>query len=155
MVYDVSADGFERNRGYEGFEAGTPNISGGIGLGAAVDYLKGVGMDEIKDHEARLMRRMLCGLEAIDGIEIYGPRDPMERGALMSFNVKGLDPHEVALMLEESSSILVRSGHHCCIPLMRYLGLKHGTVRASTYLYNSDEEIEKFLATMEEIAKVA
>jgi cysteine desulfurase/selenocysteine lyase len=155
MVEDVSTDGFERRSGYEGFEAGTPNISGGIGLGAAVDYLKEIGMDEIKEHEARLIKRMLLGLESIDGVELYGPRDLKERGGVVSFNVKGLEPHEVALMLDEASNILVRSGHHCCIPLMRHLGLKQGTVRASLYLYNSDEEIEKFLATMEYIAKVA
>jgi cysteine desulfurase/selenocysteine lyase len=155
MVEDVSTDGFERRSGYEGFEAGTPNISGCIGLGAAVDYLKEIGMDEIKDHEARLVRRMLLGLGAIDGVEVYGPMDLNERGGIVSFNVKGLEPHEVALMLDEASNILVRSGHHCCIPLMRHLGLKQGTVRASLYLYNSEEEIEKFLATMEYIAKVA
>jgi cysteine desulfurase/selenocysteine lyase len=157
MVEDVSTsmDGFEKRSGYEGFEAGTPNISGCIGLGTAVDYLKEIGMDEIKDHEARLVRRMLLGLEAIDGVEVYGPMDLKERGGVVSFNVKGLEPHEVALMLDEASSILVRSGHHCCIPLMRRLGLKQGTVRASLYLYNSEEEIEKFLATMEYIAKVA
>jgi cysteine desulfurase/selenocysteine lyase len=155
MVEDVSTDGFERKSGYEGFEAGTPNISGGIGLGAAVDYLKGIGMDEIKDHEAQLTRRMIQGLEAIDGLEVYGLRDLKERGGVISFNVKGLQPHEVALMLDESSNILLRSGHHCCIPLMRHLGLKQGTVRASTYIYNSGEDIEKFLAAMEFIARVA
>lgn len=155
MVEDVSIDRFEKKSGYEGFEAGTPNISGGIGLGAAVDYLRSIGIEAIKDSEVRLTKKLLDGLEAIDGVEIYGPRDLRDRGGVVSFNVRGLAPHEVALMLDEASNILVRSGHHCCIPLMKYLGLKQGTVRASLYLYNSDEEIEKFLATMEFIAKVA
>lgn len=155
MVEEVSLDSFDKKSGYEGFEAGTPNISGGIGLGTAVDYLRKIGMNEIKDHEMKLTARLHKGLEEIAGVEIYGPRDLKNRGGVISFNVKGLEPHEVALMLDEASSILVRSGHHCCIPLMRYLGLKHGTVRASLYIYNTEEEIEKFLAAMEFVAKVA
>ncbi len=98
---------------------------------------------------------MLNGLEEIKGVEIYGPRDLKDRGGVISFNVMGLEPHEVALMLDEASNIMVRSGHHCCIPLMRHLGLKRGTVRASLYVYNTDEEVEKFLATMAFVAKVA
>ncbi len=155
IVEDVSLERYERKSGYEGFEAGTPNISGGIGLGAAVDYLSEIGMDKIKDHEARLTRKLIGGLEAIEGVEIYGPGDLKDRGGVISFNVKGLEPHEVALMLDEASNMLVRSGHHCCIPLMRYLGQKQGTVGASLYIYNTEDEIEKFLATMEFVAKVA
>ncbi len=77
------------------------------------------------------------------------------RGGVVSFAVEGLLPHEVALMLDQASSISVRSGHHCCIPLMKHLGLKYGTVRASLYLYNTEEEIEKLLATLEQIARMA
>lgn len=155
MVEDVSLEGYERKSGYEGFEAGTPNISGGIGLGAAVDYINEIGIDKIKAHESKLATRLLKGLQEIKGVEIYGPDDMNDRSGVISFNVKGLEPHEVALMLDETSNILVRSGHHCCIPLMKYLGLKHGTVRASLYVYNTEEEIDRLLGAIELITKVA
>lgn len=154
MVEDIQGEIYQIKRGYEGFEAGTPNISGGIGFGAAVDYLKNVGIDEILRHEQKLTRRLLEGLQEIEGIEVYGPRDTKDRGGVVSFNVRGLLPNEVALMLDEASNIMVRSGHHCCIPLMKHLGLKYGCVRASIYLYNTIEEIDKLLVTIEEIAEV-
>jgi cysteine desulfurase/selenocysteine lyase len=147
--------GYERKNGYEGFEAGTPDISGGIGLGAAVDYLKRVGIEEVASHEKKLTSKLLKGLQEIPGVEIYGPRDTRSRGGVISFNVSGLMPHEVALILDQTANISVRSGHHCCIPLMKHLGLKYGSVRASLYLYNTESEIETLLSTLEEIAKVA
>ena len=157
MVADVEGSDFTIKAGYEGFEAGTPNISGGIGLGAALDYLGKAGVEEIQGHERRLTERLLLGLAKIKGVEIIGPQphSPAERGGVVSFNVRGLLPHEVAMMLDQASSIMVRSGHHCCIPLMKHLGLKYGTVRASLYLYNTPDEIDKLLAAMEQIAKMA
>jgi cysteine desulfurase/selenocysteine lyase len=155
MVKDVSANGFEPKGGYEGFEAGTPNISGGIGLGKAVDYLVEVGMQDIADHEARLAGRFVDGLEGIKGVEVYGPGNSRDRSGIVSFNVKGLMPHEVALMLDQVANIMVRSGHHCCIPLMKHMGLADGTVRASLYLYNTTEEVDLLLETVEEMAKMA
>jgi len=157
MVADVEGSDFIIKAGYEGFEAGTPNISGGIGLGAALDYLGKAGVEEIQGHERRLTERLLLGLAKIKGVEIIGPQphSPAERGGVVSFNVRGLLPHEVAMMLDQASSIMVRSGHHCCIPLMKHLGLKYGTVRASLYLYNTPDEIDKLLAAMEQIAKMA
>lgn len=162
MVQDVGdlgdEFGYEIKPGYEGYEAGTPDISAGIGLGSAVDYLARVGVDEIHQHEQRLTARLLDGLEGIKGVEVYGPKTGScqeERGGVVSFLVEGLLPHEVALMLDQASNISVRSGHHCCIPLMKHMGLKYGTVRASVYLYNTSEEIDKLLATIEQIAKMA
>ncbi|MCJ7444566.1 MAG: cysteine desulfurase [Methanotrichaceae archaeon] len=155
MVDDVSLDGYRRKAGYEGFEAGTPNIAGGIGLGAAIDYLNRIGREEIRIHELTLTAMLLEGLLDIEGIEVYGPRTIEDRSCVFSFNVNRLVPHEVALMLDQASNILVRSGHHCCIPLMNHLGLDHGTVRASLYFYNTENEIERFLATLEKIVKVA
>ena len=157
MVEDVFDDGFTFKRGYEGYEAGTPDISAGIGLGAAVDYLARIGIDEVHDHEMSLTRRLLKGLEGIGDLEVYGPGadSPVERGGVVSFGIEGLLPHEIALMLDQASNICIRSGHHCCIPLMRHLGLKHGTARASLYLYNTDEEIEKLLGNLEQIARMA
>ncbi len=156
MVEDVFDDEYEIKQGYEGFEAGTPDISAGIGLGAAVDYLTRAGVEEIHEHEMRLTRKLLVGLEKIAGIEIFGPgRDSSEaRGGVVSFAVNGLLPHEVALMLDQAANISVRSGHHCCIPLMKHLGLKYGTVRASLYLYNTEDEIDKLLAALEQIARM-
>jgi cysteine desulfurase / selenocysteine lyase len=155
MVEDVSANGFEPKGGYEGFEAGTPNISGGIGLGKAVDYLVEAGMKDIADHEARLAGRLVDGLEEIKGVEVYGPGNTRDRSGIVSFNVKGLMPHDVALMLDQVANVMVRSGHHCCIPLMKHMGLRDGTVRASLYLYNTTEEVDLLLETVEEIAKMA
>jgi cysteine desulfurase/selenocysteine lyase len=154
MVEDVGDHGYDIKQGYEGFEAGTPDISGGIGLGAAVDYLRDVGVEEIHRHESKLTRRLLQGLQAIEGVDIVGSQDLKSRGAVVSFNVSGLMPQEVALMLDSASNISVRSGHHCCIPLMKHLGLKYGTVRASMYLYNTKEEIDKLLSTVEQISRM-
>jgi cysteine desulfurase / selenocysteine lyase len=158
MVQDVGDDGYEIKKGYEGYEAGTPDISAGIGLGAGVDYLTRVGLEEIHNHEGRLTARLLEGLQDIEGVVVYGPgagSSRQARGGVVSFVVEGLLPHEVALMLDQASNISVRSGHHCCIPLMKHLGLKYGTVRASLYLYNTEEETEKLLATLEQIAGMA
>jgi len=156
MVQDVGDDGYEIKKGYEGFEAGTPDISAGIGLGAAVDYLTRVGVEAIHHHEQRLTAKLLEGLQEIEGVVVYGPvSGAPARGGVVSFAVEGLLPHEVALMLDQASSISVRSGHHCCIPLMKHLGLKYGTVRASLYLYSTEEEIEKLLTTLEQIARMA
>ena len=153
MIDDVSLNGYELTKGYERFEGGTPNIAGVIGFGRAIDYLKKIGMDKIKDHEAKLTERLLEGLLEIRRVEIYGSLNSKERIGVVSFNIKGLNPHDVALMLDETSNIMVRSGHHCCIPLMKYFGLKEGAVRVSFYLYNTEEEVERFLETVKEIAK--
>jgi cysteine desulfurase/selenocysteine lyase len=155
MVAEVGDGWYEIKKGYMGFEAGTPDISAGIGLGAAVDYLNRVGIEEIHNHEKRLTAKLLEGLQEIVGVEVYGPPGARARGGVVSFAVEGLLPHEVALMLDQASNICVRSGHHCCIPLMKHLGLKYGTVRASLYLYNTEDEIEKLLATLEQIARMA
>jgi len=154
MVDDVYDSYYDIKKGFEGFEAGTPNISGGIGLGAAVDYLNRVGVEEIHNHEKMLTKKLLNGLQEMDGVEVYGPMALNERGGLVSFNVSNLLPHEVAMMLDQASNIMVRSGHHCCIPLMKHMGLKYGTVRASLYLYNSTEEIELLLGALEQIVKM-
>jgi cysteine desulfurase/selenocysteine lyase len=153
MIDDVSLNGYELTKGYERFEGGTPNIAGVVGFGRAIDYLKKIGMDKIKDHEAKLTERLLEGLLEIKRVEIYGSLNSKERIGLVSFNIKDLNSHDVALMLDEASNIMVRSGHHCCMPLMKYFGLKEGAVRVSLYLYNTEEEVDTFLETVKEIAK--
>lgn len=153
MIDDVSLNGYELTKGYERFEGGTPNIAGVIGFGRAIDYLKKIGMDKIADHEAKLTERLLEGLLEIKRVEIYGSLNSKERIGLVSFNIKDLNSHDVALMLDEASNIMVRSGHLCCMPLMKYFGLKEGAVRVSLYLYNTEEEVDTFLETVKEIAK--
>ncbi len=153
MIEDVSQDNYKLAAGYERFEAGTPNIAGGIGLGRAVDYLTAVGMDEIMSHESKMTRMVLEGLSEIENVHVYGSTNLKDRIGVVSFNIEGVNPHDVALMLDEASDIMVRSGHHCCMPLLKYLGLE-GTVRASLYLYNTEAEVDKFLETVEEITNV-
>lgn len=152
-IEEVSLEDYELAKGYRRFEAGTPNIAGGIGLGKAVDYLREIGMEEIRKYEEKLTMKMIEGLLEMKNVDLYGPEDAGRRIGTVSFNVKGLNPHDVALMLDEASNIKVRSGHHCCMPLMKYLGLD-GTVRASLYLYNTKEEVEMFLRTVEDIARI-
>ncbi len=153
MIETVSQDAYTLAGGYERFEAGTPHIAGGIGLGRAVDYLHEVGMEQLSRYEARLTQRLLEGLEAIEKVQVYGPSDPHDRIGVVSFTIEEIHPHELARMLDEAANIMVRSGHHCCMPLMEYLGLKNGTVRASLYLYNTEEEIDALLESCERIAR--
>lgn len=155
MIESVSMDDYTLAGGYERFEAGTPHIAGGIGLGRAVDYLNEVGMEAMRSYEERLAKRLLDGLQGIEKLRVYGSTNLNERIGVVSFNIEGVHPHDVALMLDETSDIMVRSGHHCCMPLMDYLGLKEGTVRASVYLYNTEAEVDTFLETVEGIAKGA
>jgi len=130
------------------FEAGTPPIAEVIGLGAAIDYLNDIGMDKIRVHEIKLIKKLYDELFAIPKITVYGP-EPKHRVGILSFNVEGLSPHDVALALDIEAKIMVRSGDHCAIPLMKdVIHQPRGTVRASTYLYNTDEEIEKFVEMM-------
>jgi cysteine desulfurase/selenocysteine lyase len=135
------------------FEAGIQNYSGAIGLGAAVDYLSKIGMKNVEKHEQVLAQKMHEVLSSIDGIVIYGPEFSKSHGALFSFNLKGAKQHEVALMLDQAH-IAVRSGVFCAQPAMEAMGAKDGAVRASLYIYNTEEEIEKFGERLEKIAKL-
>ena len=139
--------------GYQKYEAGTPNIAGGIGLGVAAGYLEAIGMEKIRRHEEALTTRLINGLARNTKIHVYAPPYPETRIGVVSFTVNGFHPHEVAQQLDEAADILVRSGHHCCQPLMESLGLPDGTVRASLSLYNTVEEIDMLLATLEELTR--
>jgi len=135
------------------FEAGTPAIAEAIGLGAAVEYLEGVGLEATAEHEKRLATRIFQGLETIKGVKVYGPTDFSLRTGIVSFNVGELNPHDVALALDVSGSVMVRSGFHCAMPLVKeVLGARGGCVRASTYLYNTMEEVDRLNGMVEEIA---
>lgn len=122
------------------FEGGTQNIAGVIGLGAAIDYLNQIGQDKIMKHERRLVEYVLPQLAAIPGIEIYGPKDPQQRTGVLSFNLTGVHPHDLASALD-MDGVAVRAGHHCAQPLMKYLGVS-ATARASFYLYNTQTDAD-------------
>ncbi|WP_319506805.1 cysteine desulfurase [uncultured Methanolobus sp.] len=153
MIGKVSVDDYTLAEGYEKYEAGTPNISGMIGLATAIDYLDAVRMQNIKEHEDKLTKRLLSGLHGIENVTVYGPENIHERIGVVSFNVEGMHPHEVAHILDEGAAIMTRSGEHCCQPLMNHMGLEKGTVRASLYLYNTDEEVDLLIDTMEELTR--
>jgi cysteine desulfurase/selenocysteine lyase len=125
------------------FEGGTPTIAGAIGLGAAIDFLNEVGLDNIAEHEYKLSQYTLDKLSSIEGISIYGPMDPAKRSGLVTFNIKDVHPHDVATVLD-AEGIAVRAGHHCAQPLMKWLKAS-ATARASYYLYNTEEDIDRLV----------
>lgn len=131
------------------FEAGTPNIAQAIGLGAAIDYLNSIGMEEIYEYEQSLLKIALDKLKSIDGLEIYGHQNS-ENGAVISFNLEGVHPHDLAQFLDQDS-IAVRAGHHCAQPIMDKLGVS-STIRASFYLYNTEKEIDLLCESLRKTA---
>jgi cysteine desulfurase/selenocysteine lyase len=133
------------------FEAGTSPIAEAVGFGAAIDYLNEVGLDAIEEHEQELAATALERLAEIPGIQLYGP--PAERRAgIVSFNLEGIHPHDVAQVLD-FEGIAIRAGHHCCQPLMSRLGVA-ATNRASFYLYNVPEEVDRLVAGLHKVRKV-
>lgn len=145
--------GYLPEKGYQQYEAGTPNISGGIGLGAAVDYLASIGMDRVRRHDIHLTARMVDGLNGIRGVRVFAPEDPGQRVGVVSFNIGTIDPDDVARYLDENVEIMVTSGVHGCAPLMEVLGLPKGTVRASLGLYNNEYDVDMLLGSVAEIAR--
>lgn len=123
------------------FEGGTPIIAGAVGLGAAIDFLNEIGLDEIEKHEHKLAAYAYDRLSTIDGISIFGPQ--ANRVGLVTFNLNDVHPHDVATVLD-TKGIAVRAGHHCCQPLMRYLNVS-STARASFYLYNTEEDVDRLI----------
>jgi len=134
------------------FEAGTPNIAGGVGLMEAVRYLKTLGMENVKTHECQLTEYALRLMGKQQKIEIYGPKDTSAKCGIIPFNVQGLSSHDVALFLD-NYGIMIRSGFHCAQPLHQIFKLKSST-RASFYIYNTKEEIDRFIEVLKEIEQV-
>lgn len=126
------------------FEGGTPIIGGAVGLGAAIDFLNEIGMDEIAEHEHRLAVYAMNRLSEIDGIRLYGPRE--RKVGLVTFNLDDVHPHDVATVLD-AQGIAIRAGHHCCQPLMRWLKVS-STARASFYLYNTEEDVDRLVSAL-------
>ncbi|WP_057735593.1 cysteine desulfurase [Liquorilactobacillus uvarum] len=133
------------------FEGGTQNIAGVVGLGAAIDYLEQIGMDNIQKHEHAVIQKVMPELQQIEGLTIYGPQEANKRTGVISFNLDNLHPHDVATALD-MEGVAVRAGHHCAQPLMEYLNVP-ATARASFYLYNTLEDgqrlVEAIKATKE------
>jgi cysteine desulfurase/selenocysteine lyase len=134
------------------FEAGTPAIAEGIGLGAAVDFITAIGLDALRAHERELTAYALDELEQIPGLTIHGPRDPERRGALVSFALDGIHPHDVSEILGRDG-VCVRAGHHCAQVLMRRLGVA-ATSRASFAVHNSAQDVDRLVAGLREVTRV-
>lgn len=136
----------------ERFEGGTPNIAGAIGLGAAVDFIESIGWKKIVEHEKNLTEKFLLELQKIEGIKIIGVENLEKRVGVISFTLEGVHPHDVAEILNRDH-IAVRVGHHCCMPLMKLLGLS-GTVRVSVGVYTTEQDIEKFIEGMKKVKNI-
>ena len=149
----VTTEGYTLMGGYERYEAGTPNIAGAIGLARAVEYLEALGMEDIQGHEQNITRYIIDGLNGTSNIQVFGPGSAGNRIGVISFAIKGLNPHDVAVLLDGEANIMVRSGHHCCMPLMEHLNLKYGTVRASLHCYNTMEDAVLLVDMVRKIAR--
>lgn len=134
------------------FEPGIQHYSGAIGLGAAIDYLSSIGMKNIENYEKELSKLLIDGLLTVPGIDLIGTKDYKKRGALAAFNIKGMEPHDVAILLDEQN-IFVRSGMHCAYPIHKFLKQDKGSTRASLYFYNTKEEVKIFIEKLNNIAK--
>ena len=128
------------------FEAGTPPFAEAVGLGAAVDYLSEIGMDQVLEHDRRLTAYALERLREIPGLAVQGPLDTADRGGVVSFDIPGIHAHDIATILDEHG-VAVRAGHHCAKPLMRRLGLA-ATARASFYIYNDAEDVDALVEAL-------
>jgi cysteine desulfurase/selenocysteine lyase len=134
------------------FEAGTPNVGGAVGMAAAVEFMESLGRENIAAHEAMLVRYGLGRLGAVEGLRLFGPRDPEERTAVFSFELDGVHPHDVATILD-TEGIAIRAGHHCAQLLMRRLGVP-ATTRASCFVYTTTEEIDRLAEGLEGARKI-
>jgi cysteine desulfurase/selenocysteine lyase len=144
MIKEVTFDHTTYNDPPFKYEAGTPNIEGAIALAAAIDYVNGIGLENIHEHEASLICHAADAISHIPGIRLYGPAD---RSGSLSFNIEGLHHYDIGTLLDQMG-IAVRTGHHCCQPLMKRFGIT-GTIRASFALYNSKDEINTFANSLE------
>jgi len=151
MIKEVSFEEASWNDLPWKFEAGTPNVAGAVGLSAAIDYLKNIGMENVREHDLEITKYATEKLKNIEGVEIYGP-EPEKKGAVISFNVKNVHPHDVSSILD-SEGVAIRGGHHCAMPLMRLLGIQ-GSARASFYIYNTKEEVDVFVNALAKVMKI-
>ena len=147
MISNVTLEGTTFNEVPYKFEAGTPAIAEAVGLGAAIDYLNGIGMGAVRRHEVELLETALPALQAVERVTVHGPTDPQIRGAAISFAIEGIHPHDIGTIMDREG-VAVRAGHHCAKPLVRTLG-SAATTRASFYIYNSLEEVDALIGAIE------
>ena len=152
MIRRVTWEGAEWNELPHKFEAGTPAIAEAIGLGAAVDYLSHLGMENVRQHEMELTRYALERLGQVEGIRIYGPQQVEMRGGAIAFNLDGLHAHDVAAILDREG-IAIRAGHHCAMPLHQKMGVI-ATARASFYVYNEPTEIDRLVEALDMVRRL-
>jgi cysteine desulfurase/selenocysteine lyase len=152
MIETVAMDGSTFAAPPHRFEAGTPMIAQAVALGTAVDYVTGLGIENIREHEKELTAYALEGLQAIDGLRIVGPSTPVDRGATISFALDGIHPHDVAQLLDEQG-IAVRAGHHCARPVCVRYGIP-ATTRASFGVYTTMEEVDALVAGVRKVQEV-
>ena len=133
------------------FEAGTPNIADTIALGAAIDYLDALGMDNVREHEIAITEYALNAFQELEEVKVFGPRDMTQRGGIISFYCDFVHPHDIGTMLDREG-IAIRTGHHCAMPLMGKLSVP-ATARASFYIYNTEEEVDLLVSTVKGILK--
>ncbi len=132
------------------YEAGTPNVEGAVGLVSAIEYLKRIGMKNVLDHERKLLEYAYSKLSGVDRVILYGPKDFEKRGGILSFNIKGIHPHDVAAVLD-SNGVAIRSGHHCAQPILRALNVDFmATARASFYIYNDESDVDALVEAIED-----
>ena len=134
------------------FEAGTQNVEGAVGLKAAIEYLENIGIEKVQNIEKELLEYAYIKLQELDFMEIYGPKDLSKHAGVLSFNIKGIHPHDVASILD-SENVCIRSGNHCAQPLLKYMKLE-STCRASFYIYNTKEDIDKLINGLLKTRKV-
>jgi len=146
MIMEVSCETATWNEIPHKFEAGTPNIEGAIGLAAAIDYLNALGMENIRQHEMDLTGYAVQRLAEVKDLLVFGPQDPSIRGGVISFNFLDIHPHDVGTILDQEG-VAIRAGHHCCQPLMNWLDVQ-ATARASFYLYNTKDEVDRLVAAL-------
>jgi cysteine desulfurase/selenocysteine lyase len=149
MIKTVSLNDSTWNDIHWKFEAGTPNIAQAIGLGSAIDYINEIGLDKIHEHEQDILTYALEKMQKIPEVNIYGSAD--ERGAVISFNLKNIHPHDLSQLLD-NDGIAIRAGHHCAQPIMKKLGVS-ATGRVSFYLYNSKEDVDRLCESLVKTVK--
>jgi cysteine desulfurase / selenocysteine lyase len=152
MIASVDFDGATWNELPYKFEAGTPPIAEAVGLGAAVDYLSTLGMEQVRAHERELTGYLLDRLQEVPGLRFVGPPEPENRGGLVSFTIEGMHAHDIA-ELANRGGVCIRAGHHCAQPLMRCLGVG-ATARASVGVYNEPSDVDALIAALQAGLKV-
>ena len=151
MIKRVKLDGFSTIDAPYKFEAGTPAIAEALGFDAAIDYLEGLGMENVHAHEEGMVRYALDRLEEVPGLKVFGP-GAEEKGGVASFTFEGVHPHDVAQILDQDG-IAVRAGHHCAMPIHDKFGIP-ATTRASFYIYNTTDEVDALIESLYEVKKV-